>query len=52
MAEKNVTLTEDDCFLLVELACKEQCVMLQQNYNNYDTDKYKQLENLKVKLKS
>lgn len=37
--------------LLMELICNEQIHMIIKNHTRYDSDKYKKLEKLKVKVK-
>ena len=37
--------------LLMELICNEQIHMIIKNHTRYDSDKYKQLEELKIKIK-
>lgn len=44
-------MTENEKKLLVELICNEQTHMIIKDHTRYDTDKYKELEALKVKIK-
>lgn len=44
-------LTEEEKKLLVELICNEQSKMIIDDHTNYRFDKYKMLENLKIKIK-
>ena len=37
--------------LLIELICNEQTHMIVKDHTKYDSDKYKKLEELKVKIK-
>ena len=36
---------------IIELICNEQTHMIIKDHNKYDSDKYKKLEELKVKIK-
>ena len=44
-------MTENEKKLLVELICNEQTHMIIKDHTKYDTDKYKELEALKIKIK-
>lgn len=44
-------LTSDDRKLLIELICNEQTNMIVKDHTKYDSEKYKKLEELKVKIK-
>lgn len=44
-------MTENEKKLLVELICNEQTHMIIKDHTSYDTDKYKELEALKIKIK-
>lgn len=44
-------MTENEKRLLVELICNEQTYMIVNDHTRYDTDKYKELEALKIKIK-
>ena len=44
-------MTENEKKLLVELICNEQTHMIVKDHTRYDTDKYKELEALKIKIK-
>lgn len=37
--------------MLIELICNEQTHMIIKDHTRYDTDKYKELEALKIKIK-
>lgn len=37
--------------ILIELICNEQTHMIMKNHKKYKSDKYKKLEQLKVKIK-
>lgn len=37
--------------LLIDLICKEQTEMIVEDHSQYDSDRYKALEKLKVKIK-
>lgn len=37
--------------LLIDLICKEQTEMIIEDHSQYDSDRYKALEELKVKIK-
>lgn len=42
--------TEKEKNLLISLICFEQIAMIKHDRNNYETDEYKELEELKVKI--
>lgn len=44
-------LTKEEKKLLVELICDEQSKMIINNHTNYKSDRYKILEDLKIKIK-
>lgn len=44
-------MIKDDKKLLIELICSEQTRMIVKDHTKYETDRYKHLENLKVKIK-
>ena len=44
-------MTENEKKLLVELICNEQTHMIVKDHTRYNTDKYKELEALKIKIK-
>ena len=44
-------LNKEEKKLLLELICNEQIHMIIKDHNKYDSDKYKKLEELKVKIK-
>ena len=43
--------TKEDRKLLIELICNEQTHMIIKDHTKYDSEKYKKLEELKVKIK-
>lgn len=44
-------ITKDEKKLLIELICNEQTHMIIKDHNRYESEKYKKLEELKVKIK-
>nr|WP_297933178.1 hypothetical protein [uncultured Lachnoclostridium sp.] len=44
-------MTEREKDLIVELICNEQTHMIMKDHTRYDTEKYKELEALKIKIK-
>ena len=44
-------MTENEKKILVELICNEQTHMIVKDHTSYDSDKYKELEALKIKIK-
>lgn len=48
---KDYFMTENEKKLIVELICNEQTHMIIKDHTRYDTDKYKELEALKIKIK-
>lgn len=44
-------ITKDEKKLLIELICNEQTHMIIKDHNKYESEKYKKLEELKVKIK-
>ena len=44
-------MTEREKNLIVELICNEQTHMIMKDHTRYDTEKYKELEALKIKIK-
>ena len=44
-------LTKDEKKMIIELICNEQTHMIIKDHTKYDSDKYKKLEELKVKVK-
>ena len=44
-------LNKEEKKVLIELICNEQTHMIIKDHNKYDSDKYKKLEELKVKIK-
>lgn len=47
----NETLTKEEKKILLELICNEQVHMIIKNHMKYNSDKYKKLEELKLKIK-
>lgn len=45
-------MTEREKNLIVELICNEQTHMIIKDHTRYDTEKYKELEALKIKIKN
>ena len=43
--------TKEEKKILIELICNEQTHMIVKDHTTYDSDKYKKLEELKVKIK-
>ena len=46
-----MTLNKEEKKVLIELICNEQTHMIIKDHHKYDSDKYKKLEQLKVKIK-
>ena len=44
-------MNKEDKKLLLELICNEQVHMIVKDHTKYESDKYKKLEELKVKIK-
>ena len=44
-------LNKEEKKLLIEMICNEQTHMIIKDHTKYDSDKYKRLEELKVKIK-
>ena len=44
-------LTKDEKKIIIELICNEQTHMIIKDHTRYDTDEYKELEALKIKIK-
>ena len=44
-------LNKEEKKMLIELICNEQTHMIVKDHTKYDSDKYKKLEGLKVKIK-
>ena len=44
-------LNKEEKKLLIELICNEQTHMIVKDHTKYDSDKYRKLEKLKVKIK-
>ena len=49
--EYTCSLTKDEKKMIIELICNEQTHMIVKDHTKYDSDKYKKLEELKVKVK-
>lgn len=43
--------TKEERKILIELICNEQTYMIVKDHTKYDSDKYKNLEKLKIKIK-
>ena len=46
-----MTLNKEEKKMIIELICNEQTHMIIKDHTKYDSDKYKKLEELKVKVK-
>ena len=44
-------LNKEEKKMLIELICNEQTHMIINDHTKYDSDKYKKLEELKIKIK-
>ena len=44
-------INKEEKKLLIELICNEQTHMIVKNHTKYESEKYKKLEELKVKIK-
>ena len=44
-------LSKEEKKLIIELICNEQTRMIVKDHTKYESDKYKKLEELKVKIK-
>ena len=44
-------ISKEEKKLLIELICNEQTHMIVKDHTKYDSDKYRKLEKLKVKIK-
>ena len=44
-------ISKEEKKLLIELICNEQTHMIVKDHTKYDSDKYRKLEELKVKIK-
>ena len=44
-------INKEEKKMLIELICNEQTHMIVKNHTKYDSQKYKKLEELKVKIK-
>ena len=47
----DIKLTKHERKLLIELICNEQTHMIIKDHTKYESDKYKDLETLKIKIK-
>lgn len=45
-------MTKKEKDILIELICNEQTHMIRKDHTRYDTNKYKELEVLKIKIKN
>ena len=46
-----MTLNKEEKKMLIGLICNEQTHMIVKDHTKYDSDKYKKLEELKIKIK-
>lgn len=44
-------ITKEEKKILIELICNEQTHMIVKDHTKYESDKYKKLEELKIKIK-
>lgn len=51
METNTKTFSKEEKKILIELICNEQTHMIVKDHTKYDSDKYKNLETLKVKIK-
>ena len=51
LIEEGHTLNKEERRLLIELICDKQTKMIVKDYHLYNSDKYKRLEVLKIKIK-
>lgn len=51
MENNTKTFSREEKKILIELICNEQTHMIVKDHTKYDSDKYKNLETLKVKIK-
>lgn len=49
--KNKINLTKEEKKILIELICNEQTHMIVKDHTKYDSQKYKKLEELKVKIK-
>ena len=49
--KNKINLTKEEKKMLIELICNEQTHMIVKDHTKYESDKYKKLEELKVKIK-
>ena len=49
--KNKINLTKEEKKMLIELICNEQTHMIVKDHTKYESDKYKKLEKLKVKIK-
>ena len=52
IVKEDKNMTEREKNLIVELICNEQTHMIIKDHTRYDTEKYKELEVLKIKIKN
>lgn len=45
------TITDNQKRILIGLICKEQVDMMIKNHSNYESEEYKELEALKIRIK-
>lgn len=46
-----IEISKEEKKILIELICNEQTHMIIKDHTKYDSDKYKKLETLKIKIK-
>lgn len=52
IAEKEIEqISKEDKKMIIELICNEQTHMIIKDHTKYESEKYKKLEELKVKIK-
>ena len=49
--KNKINLTKEEKKMLIELICNEQTHMIIKDHTKYESEKYKKLEELKVKIK-
>lgn len=52
MKDNKELLTEENKQMLIELICNEQTHMIVKDNTKYSSDKYKKLEELKIRIKN
>lgn len=51
MQKNNKNFSKDEKRILIHLICEEQIKMIIKNHDKYESNRYKELESLKVKIK-